>query len=309
MGKAQSTAAANVVLVTGASSGIGWATAERLVATGHRVYGTSRARDPVGPAGVVMRTLDVEDHGSVQSCVERIVAETGRIDTLVSNAGRLVHGLIEDVPLATAQRMFETNFWGATRMVNAVLPGMRARRRGQIIVVGSLSVWVTVPLNAFYSASKAALTRYAEGLRYETRHLGIRVTVVEPSDVATSIWRKAERFPPRSSDYAGLAERALARLGPIVEGAAPPVEVGRLIADLVGEPDPGPVYRVGTLARRMPWMRVLMPARFFERGLRKRFGLDGKDAGPPGACAPPVPPPPSTSPAGAAGHVILTKDS
>lgn len=265
---------AKTVLITGASSGIGWATAELLVAAGYRVFGTGRAQDPAGPPGVAMRTLDVADEASVRACVDSVIADAGSVDVLVSNAGRLVHGLVEEVPLPVAQRMFEANFWGATRMVNAVLPGMRARRRGQVIVVGSISNWVTVPLNGFYSASKAALSRYAEALRNETWHLGIRVTLVEPSDVTTPIWQKAHKLAAGLPEYRPLAERMQSAVSQLVDKGLSPTEVGGFIAKLVDEEDPAPVYRVGALARRMPWLRVVMPARFFERGMRKRFGIE-----------------------------------
>jgi len=103
----------------------------------------------------------------VRGCIDWVLAEAGRLDVLVNNAGRLVWGPVEEVPLSVAQRMFEANFWGAARMVNAVLPGMRARHQGRVIVVSSVASWVTVPLNGYYSASKAALSRYAEALRHE----------------------------------------------------------------------------------------------------------------------------------------------
>jgi NAD(P)-dependent dehydrogenase (short-subunit alcohol dehydrogenase family) len=265
---------AKTVLIAGASSGIGWATVELLVAAGHRVYGTGRAKEPAGPHGVAMRSLDVEDEASVRACVDSVLAEAGAVDVLVNNAGRLVHGLVEEVPLPVAQQMFEANFWGVARMVIAVLPGMRARRQGRVIVVGSISDWVTVPLNGFYSASKAALSRYAEALRNETYHLGIRVTLIEPSDVTTPIWQKAVKLPPRLPEYRPLAERMQSAVSKLVDKGLSPAVVGQVVARVVDEENPSPVYRVGALARRMPWLRALMPARVFERGRRKRFGIE-----------------------------------
>lgn len=263
------------IVITGASSGIGRFTAEHLVAAGHRVYGTSRASSPEGPAGVRMLTLDVDDDNSVRRCVKTVLAEAGRIDVLINNAGRLVYGLIEDVPLVEAQRMFESNFWGAARMVAAVLPSMREQRRGHILVVGSLSNWVTIPMNGFYSASKAALSRYTEALRHETRHWGVRVALVEPSDVASAIWGNALKYPARLPGYQRLAERVVAAVEALLVAAPAPTAVARLMVRLVDTEDPAPVYRVGSTARQMPWLRVMMPDRYFERGLRKRFGLAG----------------------------------
>jgi len=267
-------ALAKTVLITGASSGIGWATAQQLMAAGHRVFGTGRAQAPVGPPGVSMRTLDVEDEATVQTCVDSILAEAGRLDVLVNNAGRLVYGPVEEVPLPVAQRLFEVNFWGTARMVNAALPHLRAQRDGQVIVVGSVASAVTVPFNGFYAASKAALARYTEALRHETKHLGVRVTLVEPADVATSLWQKAETIAPRLPVYASMSVQIQAAVNTLRSDAMPAEAVGRLIAGLVDEPDPAPVLRVGALTRRMPWLRVLVPARAFERGMRRRFGLD-----------------------------------
>jgi short-subunit dehydrogenase len=220
-----------------------------------------------------MLTLDVEDEGSVHGCVGAVLAEAYHLDVLINNAGRMVHGLVDDVPLVEAQRMFETNLWGAARMVNAVLPGMRERGDGQVLMVGSLSNWVTVPMNGFYSASKAALARYTEALRHETMHWGIRVSLIEPSDVTSSIWSRAQKYAARLPGNVPLAERVVAALQSLLDVAPLPTEVARLMVRLVDEKSLGPVYRVGGVARRMPWLRVLLPARCFERGLRKRFGI------------------------------------
>jgi short-subunit dehydrogenase len=262
-----------VILVTGASSGIGWATAERFQRAGHKVFGTSRSAEARGPFGVTMLPLDVERDDSVRTCISSVLADAGRVDLLVSNAGRLVFGPSEEVPLGEAQRMFETNFWGAVRMVNAVLPGMRARKNGHVILVGSMSSWVTMPLNAFYSASKAALGRYAEALRHETMHLGIHVALVESSEVSTDFWERGLKVPSHIPDYTRIREAIFAGLKPLFANALQPARLAAVIEAIASVADPKPVYRVGGLARRMPWMRVVLPARSFERGFRKQFRL------------------------------------
>ena len=262
-----------VILVTGASSGIGWATAERFRMAGHKVFGTSRSPEAKGPVGVTMLALDVEQDESVRTCLRTIHADAGRVDVLVSNAGRLVFGPSEEVPLAEAQRMFETNFWGAVRVVNAVLPGMRARKRGHVILVGSMAAWVAVPLNAFYAASKAALGRYAEALRHETTHLGVHVALVEPSEIATLFWERGTKVPSLLPDYLPIRDPVLAALPSLFAAAPKPDGLAAVIESVAYALDPKPVYRFGGLARLMPWMRVILPGRFFERGLRKQFGL------------------------------------
>jgi short-subunit dehydrogenase len=147
-----------------------------------------------------------------------------------------------------------------------------------VVVVGSVASGVAIPFNAFYSASKAALTRYTEALRQEVRHLGVRVALVEPGDVRTGFWDVARVAPPRVPAYAGLRERVLASLPSLLAGAIDPAEVAAAIEEAAMSDVPAPVYRVGASARRVPWMRALMPAAMFERGLRRRFGIEGMEA-------------------------------
>lgn len=262
-----------VILVTGASSGIGRVAAARFREAGHTVFGTSRTPHAGGPDGVTMLPLDVGDAASVEACAGAVLAAAGRIDVLVSNAGRMVFGPAEEVPLAEAQQMFEANFWGAARLVNAVLPSMRSAGRGHVVLVGSIAASVAIPLNAFYAASKAALARYAEALRQETRHLGVRVALVEPGDVRTRFWESARLVRARIPAYAPVRERVLAALQPLLAGAIDPGEVASAVVLAASADAPAPVYRVGSSARRIPWMRALMPAGSFEQGLRRRFGL------------------------------------
>jgi NAD(P)-dependent dehydrogenase (short-subunit alcohol dehydrogenase family) len=154
------------VLITGASSGIGQATARLFAEEGFRVFGTSRRKRP-DENGVEMVELDVRSDDSVEHCVAEVLARAGRIDVLVNNAGVAPVSIAEETTMEDARAVFETNFFGAVRMTNAVLPDMRDRRQGRIINVGSLAAWVGEPGEAFYAASKAALARYSEALRYE----------------------------------------------------------------------------------------------------------------------------------------------
>jgi short-subunit dehydrogenase len=141
--------------------------------------------------------------------------------------------------------------------------------------VGSLAAWVAIPLNGFYAASKAALTRYTEAVRGETLGLGLQVVLVEPSEVATRFWDVGQKLAPRLADYAPLRAGVYGAHATLFANALKPAAVADAIVAAAGDESPKPVYRVGALARRMPWMRVAIPARFFERGLRRRFGLAG----------------------------------
>jgi NADP-dependent 3-hydroxy acid dehydrogenase YdfG len=149
----------SVALVTGASSGIGYATATRLAAQGYRVFGTSRSGASVSDA-FEMRALDVDHDDSVGACVETLLREAGRIDVLVNNAGRAMVGACEETTADEARALFETNVFGLMRVTSRVLPAMRVRQRGTIVNIGSLSGFVGVPFHGVYAATKHAVAGY-----------------------------------------------------------------------------------------------------------------------------------------------------
>lgn len=173
------------VLVTGASSGIGADVARQMVAAGHRVYGTSRnpntVKDPI--PGVTYVRLDSADYDSATACV----AEVGDIDILINNAGESAAGAFEDTPMDAVEHLFAVNVFGPVALTKAVLPGMRRRRRGTVVMVGSMLASFPVAFRTNYAATKAALKGYAMALRREVAPYGIRVVTVEPGTIATGI--------------------------------------------------------------------------------------------------------------------------
>jgi len=166
---AMTTNAAKVALVTGASSGIGRAIAHRLAADGLRVFGTSRKGSAADMGDAEMIPLDVCSDESVRACIDTVLQRAGRIDVLVSNAGYLLSGAVEEATIDEAKAQFETNFFGAFRVIKAVLPTMRAQGAGRVINVTSLAGVVPLPFWGFYNASKFALEGLTETLRYELR--------------------------------------------------------------------------------------------------------------------------------------------
>lgn len=170
----------SVVLVTGANRGIGHATAALLAEHGYRVFGTARKPARESPDGFELVPLDVTSEESVRSCVSAVLERAGRIDVLINNAGVGLIGASEEASINEATALFDTNLFGVARMVNAVLPAMRARRSGLIINFGSLGATLPVPFHGYLSASKAAVTTYSDALRLELKSLGIDVSVVEP---------------------------------------------------------------------------------------------------------------------------------
>ncbi len=178
--------APKVALVTGASSGIGRATAEALSRAGYQVHGTGRSAAPAESGTVRMLTCDVTDQASVEACVAQVLKDAGRIDLLVNNAGIGLFGAAEESSMAQAQQLFEANFFGLLRVTNAVLPTMRRQRAGRIVNVSSVLGLIPAPFAALYAASKHAVEGYSESLDHEVRSLGIRVVLIEPAYTRTS---------------------------------------------------------------------------------------------------------------------------
>jgi NAD(P)-dependent dehydrogenase (short-subunit alcohol dehydrogenase family) len=260
-----------VVLVTGASSGIGEAIAARLAKDGHRVFGTSR-KAPEAREGVELLPLDVCSDASVQSCVERLLREVGRIDVLVNNAGYLLSGAIEEATLEEARAQLETNFFGVVRMVKAVLPGMRQARQGHIVTISSLAGLVPVPFWGFYNASKFAVEGYMESLRHELTPLGVRVAMVEPGAIRTPFYENPQaRAMP---EYAPWRDRALKTMKQFGQKGPGPGVVAEVVARLVANENPPLRSRVTLEATMFPLLRRLLPASAFEAGTRKGFNLD-----------------------------------
>src|SRR5947207_5316913 len=168
-------------IVTGASSGIGRASAETLARAGFIVFGTSRRPASNGPDGVTMLTCDVTEDASVNALVSSVLSKTGRIDVLINNAGVGLLGGAEESSIAQVQALFDVNLFGVMRMTNAVLPSMRRRGEGRIINISSGLGFIPAPYSAHYAASKHALEGYSESLDHEIRAFGIRVALIEPA--------------------------------------------------------------------------------------------------------------------------------
>jgi NAD(P)-dependent dehydrogenase (short-subunit alcohol dehydrogenase family) len=268
----ESVADRKVVLVTGASSGIGAAIAQRLTADGHRVFGTSRRVSETTVNGMTMLPLDVCNDDSVRECVAAVVAQAGKIDVLINNAGYLLAGAIEDVTIAQAKAQFETNFFGIVRMVKAVLPLMRKRQSGLIVNMSSLAGLVPVPFWGFYNASKSAVEGYTESLRHELKPLGIQVALVEPGSIKTPFYAE----PPINAlpEYSPWRERALGTMHGFEQAAPGPEVVATVVSKLVRTPRPALRNTVTKEAKVFPLLRWLLPAGAFEWGVRVAFHLD-----------------------------------
>lgn len=264
-----------IAVVTGASSGIGVATALRLEKGGYKVYGTSR-REAEAEAPVPMIALDVTSDESVARAVASVLDREGQIDLLVNNAGfTLAPAGAEEISTAQAKALFETNFFGVVRMTRAVLPSMRRQASGRIVNVSSVLGFLPAPYMAIYSATKHALEGYSASVDHEVRTRGIRVSVVEPAYTATQFGANAVEADSPLADYS--AERVdLGRLlaRKLAEGDLPQV-VAETIYDAAVTPRPRTHYTAGRAAARLHFLRRFAPASLLDAGIRKDFELDG----------------------------------
>jgi short-subunit dehydrogenase len=263
-----------VVLVTGASSGFGLETATLLSQRGFRVFGTSRK--PAGqPAdvGYEMVRLDVDSDESVNSCVSALLEKTGRLDVLVNNAGFVLTGGIEETSIEEAKAQFETNFFGAVRMVRACLPTMRKQGSGRIINVASLAATIPVPFEGYYAAAKAALIAYSQALRHEVMSLGLKVSVVEPGFFHTKLAETRRMSENRINDYDQMRTRAGEALEKDVANGQDPKLVAQKILQIITTKSPRLEYLVGKTGRYKA-LKLLLPESMFERGVRRRYKLD-----------------------------------
>ena len=274
--------AARVVLVTGASTGIGRAIASDISHHGWTVFGTSRNPAKAEPIpGVDFLPLDVRSDDSVRTCVDAVLSRRGTIDALVNNAGESMHGAIEESSMEEAKALFDTNFFGVVRMTRAVLPAMRRQRGGRIVNISSISGVIAAPFIGFYSASKWAIEGYSESLRHEVWPFGIRVVIVEPGWIRTDIARHAARTAVRLPEYDRYRRRAgESTEGNVSRGSDPSVVAGCVLR-VLDHPNPRLRYRVGA-ASGAARLRRILPASMFERGVRRYFGLSGERMEPPG---------------------------
>ena len=263
-----------VAMVTGASSGIGDAVVRRLAAAGFRVFGASR-RAPAGPAtGIEHVTIDVDDDSSVRGGVAEVLRDAGRIDLLVNGAGYLCAGAVEEISIADAKAQFETNYFGVLRMTSAVLPGMRARRRGHIITVSSLAGLVPVPYWGQYNASKFAVEGLMETLRHEVRPFGIQVALVEPGNIKTPFYARPQATGMDA--YAGPRGRAFAAMAEFERNApGPDVVAGKVVA-IAENAHPALRNKVTKEATQFTLLRWALPPSAFESGVRRAFKVEVK---------------------------------
>ena len=274
----------SVALVTGASSGIGRATALRLAALGFTVHAAARRVERMSDLanhGIHVESLDVTDDGSMVTVVDKIVSEHGRIDILVNNAGYGSYGAVEDVPIAEARRQFDVNVFGLARLTQLVLPHMRAQRDGYIVNISSMGGKIWEPLGGWYHAAKFAVEGLSDCLRAEVAEFGIKVVVVEPGSI-TSEWAtiSADNVEAISADtpYRGQAKliaRGLRKSDTSFLASEPEV-VAEAIGKAVQRTKPRTRYPVGGGARTFLFAHRVLTDRGFDRFIRLVYRTAGR---------------------------------
>ena len=265
-----------VVLVTGASSGIGRETAILLAKTGHVVYGAARRLEKLqelSKYGVIPLVLDVTKEYSCQNALQQILNQQGTLDILINNAGYGSYGAVEDVPLTEAQRQLDVNVFGAIRLTQMVLPLFRRQHRGRVIMISSIAGRLTGPFGGWYHASKYALEALSDALRMETAGQGIWVSIVEPGLVRTPWGHIAADHlaaSARRGPYARLAEQAARGIHRLYDKKwlTSPAEVARTIFLAVNAAQPQAHYLCGKDAYLLLALHTLLPTGLYDLAAR-----------------------------------------
>ena len=266
-------AESKVILVTGASAGMGKSTARKLIEEGHIVYGAARRldrmKDLVALGGHAIE-MDITNEAQTSDAVDQIIAQHGRIDVLVNNAGYSVYGSVEDVSQEDARRQFEVNFFGAAFLTQKVLPHMRQRRSGHIINVSSVGGKIYTPLGSWYHATKHALEGWSDCLRLETREFGIQVSIIEPGAIQTEfadVMNEPMLQRSLGGPYEPLAQSITRTMQDAYDGspATRPEVIADEIARAIHSKKPKTRYRAGKMAKSTLFFRWMLSDRQFDR--------------------------------------------
>lgn len=265
-----------VILVTGASSGIGLSIATMLQAKGHTVYGASRSIGKLTSASFKTLQMDVTDDASVKAAVDTIIKAEGKIDVLVNNAGNGVTGPAYAMPVEYAKKQFEVNFFGVVRVSSAVIPHMIEAGKGLVINVSSLAGLFGLPYQGLYSASKYAIEGYSQSLRMELRSTGVKVVVINPGDFKTDFTGSREKvpFPLKNEKLEKEFNTAVASMEKDESVGANPDVIGKKICQIVDSSSPSHRYLIGALGQTIavPLKRIL-PGGLFEKLMNDHYGI------------------------------------
>lgn len=264
-----------VVLITGGSSGIGKSIGEFLHNKGFIVYGTSRNPERFLDSVFPLITLDVRKIETIKEAVDKIIADSGRLDILINNAGVGITGPLEEIPSEEIKNNFETNFFGPIEMMKAVLPQMRIQKSGLIINVTSIAAYMGLPYRSVYSASKGALELITEALRMEVKSFGIQITNVAPGDFATNIALGRFHAPLiKGSAYEKPYESTLKMMDNHVDSGSNPNEMAEAVYCIIQKSAPKIHYKVGAFMQKFSIvLKRILPDKIYEKMLMNHYKL------------------------------------
>jgi NAD(P)-dependent dehydrogenase (short-subunit alcohol dehydrogenase family) len=267
-------------LVTGATSGIGRATAKLLVERGHTVIGTSRQPSRIAAEdtldGVRYRALDLRDMGSVDGFLAALRSENVKVDVLVNNAGESQSGPLEEIPLGALQRVMNINVLGPVHLTQGLLPGMRRRGYGRVVMVGSMLASFPLAYRSSYVASKAALKGFAMSARYEMAPFGVWLTTVEPGSIRTGISQRRTKYVSEDSPHAPAFQKMLKVLDGNEREGITAERVARTIVQALEADEPAPLYAVGSNAPAVFALRRALPRGMVEAIVNRTYGISKK---------------------------------
>lgn len=265
---------AKIILITGASTGLGETIATYLTSKNYVVYGTSRSIEHLAKS---FNTLDMDvcDEESIQRTVQQIIEKEGRIDVLINNAGLAIAGPVEALPISEVQRVFDTNVLGTLRTTQAVLPFMRQKRSGLIINISSIAAEAGLPFRGGYCASKAAVDRLTEALRLEVASFGIQACYVQPGGTKTDINKNRLRVSlPADSVYKDAFDRTYDLIDESVSQGVDAELFGPLIEKIIASPQVERLYRLGKpLEKFSVLLKRLLPTSVYERMVRNHYKM------------------------------------
>jgi short-subunit dehydrogenase len=264
-----------VILITGASSGIGKSAAEFLSAKGFKVYGTGRNPKINEKNGYSLIPLDVTKPETISLAIDSIIKSEGRLDVLVNNAGMGITGPIEDTPTNEMRKVFETNFFGAIDMMKGVLPQMRKQQSGTIINVTSIAGYMGLPFRGVYSATKGALDLVSEAIRMEVKEFGIQIATIAPGDVATNIAAGRYHTPVfENSAYKEKYQMNLDLMDSHVDSGMDPIKMAEKIHQIINLKQPNVHYRVGAFMEKFSTLlKKILPSKRYEKLLMNHYKL------------------------------------
>ena len=262
-----------VILITGASSGIGKAIGDFLCNKNFKVYGTSRDPSKYLASNFQLFDLNVNSSASINKCIDEIIKIEGSIDVLINNAGVGITGPLEEIPEIEIENNFKTNFFGPLNIIKKILPFMRSKKSGLIINITSLAAYVGTPYRSVYSASKAALDLVSETLNMETKPFNIKVVTVAPGEFSTNIAsRRYHASSEKSSPYYFNYSKALKLMNNHVDEGADPKLIGKLILKIINSKNPKKKYIAGSFVEKIaPYLKLLLPQKVFENLIMRSY--------------------------------------